>query len=134
MKSAFVLGHPISHSRSPLIHGHWLKTYGLDGSYERIDVAPVDFGDFLDSFYARGFAGGNVTLPHKEAAFAGVDRRTARAERVKAVNTLWIEDGLRRLGKAEDVAELTAFLCSEKARHIQGVAIAVDGGSTVGYY
>jgi 3-oxoacyl-[acyl-carrier protein] reductase len=45
-----------------------------------------------------------------------------------------VKDGLRRLGKAEDVAELTAFLCSEKARHIQGVAIAVDGGSTVGYY
>ena len=44
------------------------------------------------------------------------------------------KDGLRRLGKAEDIAELTAFLCSEKARHIQGVAIAVDGGSTVGYY
>jgi len=94
MTKAFVTGHPIKHSRSPLIHGHWLKEYGLDGSYERIDVAPVDFGDFLSGFAARGFAGGNVTIPHKEAAFAGVDRGTARAERVKAVNTLWIEDGL----------------------------------------
>jgi len=44
------------------------------------------------------------------------------------------KDGLRRLGKAEDIAALTLFLCSEKARHIQGTAIAVDGGSTVGYY
>jgi 3-oxoacyl-[acyl-carrier protein] reductase len=45
-----------------------------------------------------------------------------------------VKDGLRRLGKAEDISALTLFLCSEKARHIQGTAIAVDGGSTVGYY
>ncbi|MBB4038910.1 shikimate dehydrogenase [Microvirga flocculans] len=93
MTKAFIVGHPIKHSRSPLIHGHWLKTYGLEGSYERIDVEPVNFGEFLKAFPARGFAGGNVTIPHKEAAFAGVDRRTARAERVGAVNTLWVEDG-----------------------------------------
>jgi shikimate dehydrogenase len=94
MTKAFVVGHPIKHSRSPLIHGHWLKTYGLDGSYERIDVAPVNFGDFLRGFHAQGFAGGNVTLPHKEMAFLGVERRTERAQRVGAVNTLWVEDGV----------------------------------------
>ncbi|MBF9198250.1 shikimate dehydrogenase [Microvirga terrestris] len=94
MAKAFVVGHPIKHSRSPLIHGHWLKAYGLDGSYERIDVAPVNFGDFLASFHERGFAGGNVTLPYKEAAYLGVARRTERAQRVGAVNTLWVEDGV----------------------------------------
>ncbi len=94
MTKAFIVGHPIKHSRSPLIHGHWLQQYRLEGSYERIDVAPVNFGDFLRGFPAKGFAGGNVTLPHKEAAFAGVERRTQRAERVGAVNTLWIEDGV----------------------------------------
>jgi shikimate dehydrogenase len=93
MTRAFVVGHPIKHSRSPLIHGAWLKRYGLAGSYERIDVAPQDFSRFLASFGDQGFAGGNVTIPHKEAAFAGVRRRTERAERLKAVNTLWIEDG-----------------------------------------
>jgi len=109
MPKAFVAGHPIKHSRSPLIHGHWLKEYGLEGSYERIDVAPVDFGEFLRSFPTQGFAGGNVTIPHKEAAFAGVDRRTAQAERVKAVNTLWIEDGVLR-GDNTDVAGFMAHL------------------------
>jgi shikimate dehydrogenase len=94
MTKAFVVGHPIKHSRSPLIHGHWLKEHGLQGSYERIDVAPVDFGEFLESFGRQGFAGGNVTIPHKEAAFAGVGRRTERAERLRAVNTLWIENGI----------------------------------------
>jgi len=94
MTKAFVVGHPIKHSRSPLIHGHWLKAYGLDGTYERIDVAPVNFGDFLSTFRSQGFAGGNVTIPHKEAAFLGVGRRTERAQRVGAVNTLWVEDGV----------------------------------------
>ncbi len=94
MTKTFIVGHPVKHSRSPLIHGHWLKVHGLEGSYERIDVAPVNFGDFLSGFAAQGFAGGNVTLPHKEAAFTGVKRRTQRAERVGAVNTLWIENGV----------------------------------------
>jgi shikimate dehydrogenase len=94
MTKAFVVGHPIKHSRSPLIHGHWLKEHGIAGSYERIDVAPEDFSSFLKSISDQGFTGGNVTLPHKEAAFQGVDRRTKRAQRLKAVNTLWVEDGL----------------------------------------
>ncbi|MBF9233103.1 shikimate dehydrogenase [Microvirga alba] len=94
MTKAFVVGHPIKHSRSPLIHGHWLKEYGLVGSYERIDVAPADFPAFLKTFANQGFAGGNVTIPHKEAAFLGVERRTERAERLRAVNTLWVENGV----------------------------------------
>lgn len=94
MTKAFVVGHPIKHSRSPLIHGHWLSRHGLDGTYERIDVAPEDFSMFLKTFTSQGFAGGNVTIPHKEAAYAGVQRRTARAERLKAVNTLWVENGV----------------------------------------
>jgi shikimate dehydrogenase len=94
MTKAFIVGHPVKHSRSPLIHGHWLERYGLEGSYERIDVAPVNFADFLRSFGRNGFAGGNVTIPHKEAAFAGVERRALRAERLGAVNTLWFENGV----------------------------------------
>ncbi|QRM29628.1 shikimate dehydrogenase [Microvirga sp. VF16] len=109
MTKAFVVGHPIKHSRSPLIHGYWLQQYGLDGSYERIDVAPVNFGDFLKGFRSQGFAGGNVTIPHKEIAFLGVERRTAQAERVGAVNTLWIEDGVL-WGDNTDVTGFMAHL------------------------
>jgi shikimate dehydrogenase len=94
MTKAFVVGHPIKHSRSPLIHGYWLKEYGLPGSYERLDVTPAGFPDFLGGFHRLGFAGGNVTLPHKEAACRLVERRTERAERLGAVNTLWVEDGV----------------------------------------
>jgi shikimate dehydrogenase len=94
MRKAFVVGHPIQHSRSPLIHGYWIAQHGLPGSYERIDVPPSDFARFIREFGARGFVGGNVTIPHKEAAFAEVGRRTERAEKLKAVNTLWLEDGV----------------------------------------
>ena len=48
MKRAFVIGHPIAHSRSPLIHNYWLKTYGIEGSYEPIDVLPADLPAFFD--------------------------------------------------------------------------------------
>lgn len=90
---AFVCGHPIAHSRSPMIHGHWLKTHAIDGSYTAIDVAPADFAAFLGGLAENGFRGGNVTIPHKEAAFAGVARRDEAAEQIGAVNTLWFEDG-----------------------------------------
>ncbi|EKF19021.1 shikimate dehydrogenase [Nitratireductor pacificus] len=88
---AFVCGHPIAHSRSPLIHGHWLAVHQIPGSYERIDVAPLDFEPFLRGIAEAGFAGGNVTLPHKEAAFHLVGRRDTAAEMIGAVNTLWFE-------------------------------------------
>jgi shikimate dehydrogenase len=93
-KKAFVTGHPIAHSRSPKIHGHWLAKYSIDGSYEAIDVRPEDFAAFLKSLGERGYRGGNVTIPHKEAAFAGVASRDHAADEIGAVNTLWFEDGL----------------------------------------
>ncbi|BCG91952.1 shikimate dehydrogenase [Mesorhizobium sp. 131-2-1] len=91
-KKAFVTGHPIAHSRSPKIHGHWLAKYGIDGTYQAIDVAPADFAAFLKGLWDNGFQGGNVTIPHKEAAFALVERRDEAAEAIGAVNTLWFED------------------------------------------
>lgn len=90
---AFVVGHPIAHSRSPKIHAYWLRRYDIAGTYEAMDVAPSDFEDFLSTLSERGFVGGNVTIPHKEAAFAAVARRDAAAEMIGAVNTLWFENG-----------------------------------------
>jgi shikimate dehydrogenase len=92
-RKAFVVGHPIKHSRSPLIHGYWLREHGLAGTYERIDAAPEDFESFFRGFGAQGFSGGNVTIPHKEAAFRLAASPTERAQRLEAANTLWIENG-----------------------------------------
>lgn len=92
-RRAFVCGHPISHSRSPLIHGYWLDALGIEGSYARIDVPPAEFAHFIQSFHAAGYAGGNITIPHKEAALPLVDSRDEAAEAIGAVNTVWLEDG-----------------------------------------
>jgi shikimate dehydrogenase len=93
-RKAFVCGHPISHSRSPKIHGHWLKAYGIDGSYTAIDVPPDGFPTFMETLRAGTYAGGNVTLPNKEAAFQLADRLDEAAEEIGAANTLWVAEGL----------------------------------------
>lgn len=90
---ACVLGWPVRQSRSPMIHGHWLTTLGLPGSYEHAEVAPEDFEAFVRAFAANGFVGGNVTAPHKEAAFALVDEADGEAGALRAVNTLWLDGG-----------------------------------------
>ncbi|MGZ5851664.1 MAG: shikimate dehydrogenase [Hyphomicrobium sp.] len=93
MKRACVIGWPIEHSRSPLIHSYWLKKYGIDGAYTKEAVPPEAVTQFLRSLAQNGFVGCNVTVPHKEAAFAAADVRDASALAVSAANTLWIEGG-----------------------------------------
>ncbi|RWJ07256.1 MAG: shikimate dehydrogenase, partial [Mesorhizobium sp.] len=92
-KKAFVTGHPVAHSRSPKIHSYWLAKYAIDGSYRAIDVAPEAFAEFVRMVEATGYRGGNVTIPHKEAAFALATHRDDAAEQIGAVNTLWFEGG-----------------------------------------
>jgi shikimate dehydrogenase len=90
---AFVIGHPITHSRSPLIHGTWLEAYGIDGSYEAIDVEPAALPRLFERLRAGEFAGGNVTIPLKEAAFSRCDSLDPLAETIGAVNTLVAQAG-----------------------------------------
>ena len=92
---AFVIGSPITHSRSPMIHGHWLKTLGIAGSYEAITVDSGELADFVDALKSgkNGFTGGNVTIPHKEVVFELADHVDETARLIGAANTLWLEDG-----------------------------------------
>lgn len=92
---AFVTGFPVKHSRSPMIHGHWLKGFGIAGTYQAIEVAPADFPDFIAALKdgSSGFVGGNVTIPHKEQAFALADAPDELATELGAANTLHIRDG-----------------------------------------
>jgi len=87
-KHAFVIGHPIAHSRSPLIHGTWLAAYGIDGSYTAIDVDPLDLPRFFARLREGEFVGGNVTIPLKEAVFALCDSVDPLARTIGAANTL----------------------------------------------
>lgn len=93
--AAFVTGWPIKHSRSPIIHRHWLKQYGLVGTYDAVAVAPEEFAFFITDLKdgSQGFCGGNVTIPHKEIAFNLSDRPDDLAEELGAANTLWLQEG-----------------------------------------
>ncbi|WP_299586142.1 shikimate dehydrogenase [uncultured Tateyamaria sp.] len=85
---AGVIGSPISHSKSPQLHRHWLKTYGLPGDYIPMDVAPQDLELVLRTLPKAGFVGVNITIPHKESALEIADLVTDRATLIGAANTL----------------------------------------------
>lgn len=90
---ACIAGWPVAHSRSPLIHGFWLSNLGLRGSYDREAVPPGAFAAFAAAIGKNGLVGANVTVPHKEDAFAACDKLTTTAAELGAVNTLWREGG-----------------------------------------
>jgi shikimate dehydrogenase len=119
----FVAGSPIAHSRSPLIHGHWLDALGLAGSYERIEVRPADLPALLARVRAGELAGGNLTVPLKEAAVPLLDDISPAAAAMGAVNTVFMRDG-RLCGENTDVPGFFASLDAEvpgwdrKARHV----------------
>lgn len=85
---AGVIGHPVAHSRSPALHGHWLKRYGIKGHYIPMDIAPADLAEALKMLPKLGFVGINVTIPHKETILKLADVVTDRAALIGAANTL----------------------------------------------
>jgi shikimate dehydrogenase len=106
---AFVIGHPIAHSRSPLIHGYWLERYGIAGSYEAIDVPPDGLADFFAALRRGAFAGGNVTIPYKVTVAGFCDDVEPLARKIGAVNTLVVHDA-RVLGRNSDYLGFLANL------------------------
>jgi shikimate dehydrogenase len=89
---ACLIGWPAAHSRSPLIHHHWLRTLGIEGGYTIEAIPPEGFAEFVQHLSGHGFVGANVTLPHKERALA-LSVPDARARAVGAANTLWYDGG-----------------------------------------
>ena len=90
---AGVFGHPVTHSRSPRLHGFWLQRYGIDGAYIPLGVAPGGFAAAVRALVDLGFRGANVTIPHKLAAFEICDAVAPFVRRAGAVNTLIFRDG-----------------------------------------
>lgn len=85
---AGVIGWPVAHSRSPLLHGHWLRRYGIAGHYIPMPIRPEHLAEALRTLPRLGFVGINVTIPHKEAVLALADHVTDRAALIGAANTL----------------------------------------------
>lgn len=93
--AACVIGWPAAHSRSPVIHKYWLKSFGIDGDYRIEAVQPENFVAFIASLQARGYRGANVTIPHKEQALT-LAQADERAKAVGAANTLWFDGDVLR--------------------------------------
>ncbi|MGE5517603.1 MAG: shikimate dehydrogenase [Bacteroidota bacterium] len=111
-KLAGVIGWPVGHSRSPRLHGYWLKHLGIDGAYVPLAVKPEDFETVLRALPRMGFAGANVTVPHKERALALADHVEPLARRIGAVNTLVVRPDGSVEGRNTD-----AFGFLENLRH-----------------
>lgn len=92
MKKACVIGWPIKHSRSPIIHNYWLNQHGIDGVYESVAVEPKNLNSFIRNLENNGYQGCNVTLPHKEAAVAAVDAFDKVVAQTGSLNTVYLQD------------------------------------------
>jgi shikimate dehydrogenase len=103
---AAVLGHPVGHSKSPLIHNYWIRHHGLSGRYDAQDIAPDYLAEEIDTLVAGGYGGFNVTVPHKETVMALCDEIDPLAASVGAVNTLVVRRG-RLYGLNTDVFGFT---------------------------
>lgn len=101
-KVASIIGWPVGHSLSPRLHGFWLRRYGIDGAYVPLEIHPDNFEPAFCALPALGFAGTNVTLPHKESALACVDEADETARRIGAANTITVRpDGSLHGGNSD---------------------------------
>jgi shikimate dehydrogenase len=89
-KVAGIMGWPVGHSKSPALHGFWLREYGIDGAYVPMPVPPESLSRALKALFSLGFKGCNLTVPHKEAAMSIVDEITPVAKAVGAINTVFV--------------------------------------------
>ena len=126
-RRAAVIGWPVSHSRSPLIHGHWLKELGIAGTYERIAVEPGAVPEFFARITAGEFNGCNVTLPHKEAAFCAVAHADERARRLGVVNTVHFRDGELHGTSTDGVGFLQSLEASVPMLRFAGAKVVMLG-------
>ncbi len=126
---AGIIGWPVSHSRSPRLHGFWLERHGIDGAYIPLPIQPADFALAVRGLAAAGFAGANVTIPHKIAAFEICDHVDDTARRAGAVNTFVFSDG-RITGSNTDGWGFLANLRAHGVEPSAGPALILGAGGS----
>lgn len=127
--TACVIGWPITHSRSPLIHRHWLTDYGISGDYIKHAVEPDDLRSFVADLRDGRFIGCNVTMPHKESIADLIDEVLPEARAIGAINTIW-RDGGRLVGTSTDGIGFVSHLDTSAAhwRTIDGPVVVLGAG------
>ncbi|ODS04167.1 shikimate dehydrogenase [Methyloceanibacter marginalis] len=128
-RRACVIGWPVEHSRSPVIHRYWLNEYGIDGAYEKEAVKPANLGRFLEELSGHGYVGANVTLPHKEAALGAAGAADAAALAIGAANTLWLDEKGALHASNTDAYGFVTNLDAEAPQWNEGVGLAMVLGA-----
>jgi shikimate dehydrogenase len=128
-RAACLIGWPAAHSRSPLIHHHWLRSLGIEGGYTIEAIPPEGFAEFVLHLSNHGFVGANVTLPHKERALA-LTVPDARAKAVGAANTLWYEGGELRSTNTDIEGFVDNLDASAKGWDTTGDALVLGAGGS----
>src|SRR5580704_872002 len=129
---AGIMGWPVAHSRSPALHGFWLAAHGIDGAYVPLAVPPDRLEQALRALPALGFRGCNLTIPHKQAALAVMDRVDSAARRIGAMNTVIVAEDGSLEGSNTDIFGFRENL-SEQAGDwdpLSGVAIVLGAGGS----
>ncbi|MGK2921605.1 MAG: shikimate dehydrogenase [Methyloceanibacter sp.] len=128
-RRACVIGWPVEHSRSPVIHRYWLDEYGIDGAYEKEAVKPEDLDRFLQELSGHGYVGANVTLPHKEAALRAAGAADAAALAIGAANTLWLDEKGSLHASNTDAYGFVTNLDAEAPQWNEGIGAAMVLGA-----
>jgi shikimate dehydrogenase len=128
-KLAGIMGWPVTHSRSPALHGYWLQRHGIDGLYLPMAVKPENLRRALQALPILGFAGCNLTIPHKEEGLRTVDEYDSSAQRAGGVNTVSIDARGHILGSSTDGAGFIAALAADAPDYAPGDAPAVVLGA-----
>ena len=135
LKKAGVIGFPIHHSKSPVIHNYWLKKYDIPARYDAFKVRPEELEQFVSSLKEKGFAGINVTVPHKVAVMKLMDELSDAAQKAGAVNTVIVRKDGSLLGHNTDGLGFLANV-SEKKKEFdikqKPVVILGTGGAARG--
>ena len=121
-----VIGHPISHSLSPMIHSHWMAQHGIDATYSAQDVLPEELEVFLSHAPATGLHGLNVTLPHKEETLRIATSSSDTAKRIGAANTLVLRDNAQWHAENTDAPGF-ALTLSQNGLDVSGVSVLLLG-------
>ena len=127
MKKACVIGWPIAHSRSPLIHNYWLKQIGIDGIYDRKPVEPSALKSFLERLEGDGYAGCNVTIPHKETVFQLVEPADENTRRLAAVNTVYFRENILLGTNTDGEGFLGNLLATKPRAELKGTKAVILG-------
>lgn len=127
---AGIMGSPVSHSRSPALHNFWIDEHGVDGVYVPLPVAPADLAAALRALPALGFRGCNLTIPHKQAALAVVDKVDPIARRIGAVNTIIVDPKGKLCASNTDVFGFRENLrdCAPDWNPAAGAAVVLGAG------